>query len=204
MTETTTRDESGSPVDFLDDRVRAELLALIHSGDRHRHDGTHLAGVLRAVGVLEAGGESCDGIAVRLAAWFREAATEPGEPGAGDRAGALAERLLDPASPVEEVARLARLAGGHRVEPGDLDAAVFCDADLAVLGSPAEVYDEYVAAVRLDFAHVPDERFRAGRAAVLEDLLGRECLFHTSTGRDAWERRARANLHRELADLRGR
>ena len=60
----------------------------------------------------------------------------------------------------------------------------------------AERYDTYVAGVRADFAHVADEDFRAGRAAVLTDLASKPSLFHTPQGRELWESPARANLDR--------
>ena len=46
---------------------------------------------------------------------------------------AICGRVLDPAAPVEEVARLVRLMGGHRVEEGDLNGSVLSDADLALI-----------------------------------------------------------------------
>ena len=56
--------------------------------------------------------------------------------------------------------------------------------------------------MRTDFAHVSDEDFRAGRAAVLADLATSPSLFRTARGRELWEERARANLARELEELR--
>ena len=64
-------------------------------------------------------------------------------------------------------------------------------------------YDAYVAGVRADFAHVGDADFRAGRAAVLRDLVARAHIFSTSHARELWEDAARANLQRELAKLEG-
>jgi predicted metal-dependent HD superfamily phosphohydrolase len=52
--------------------------------------------------------------------------------------------------------------------------------------------------VRREYAHVADDDFRAGRAAVLGDLLAKPHLFHTAHGRAAWEAPARANVTREL------
>src|SRR5699024_12203627 len=65
-------------------------------------------------------GESFDGTAVRLAAWFHCAVFDPTESENNDKSAVFTERTLDPAAPVEEVARLVRLMGGHRAEPGDL------------------------------------------------------------------------------------
>ena len=57
-------------------------------------------------------------------------------------------------------------------------------------------YDEYVAAVRREYAHLPDDVFDAGRAAVLGALAAKPHLFHTAYAREHWEAPARANLER--------
>jgi predicted metal-dependent HD superfamily phosphohydrolase len=78
---------------------------------------------------------------------------------------------------------------------------VLVDADLSILGAPAEVYDRYAAAVRAEYAHVPADAWRAGRSAVLRSFLDRPAIFHTAAGRGRWEEAARANLGRERAAL---
>ena len=105
------------------------------------------------------------------------------------------------AAQVAEVARLVRLTGTHDPGPGDRNGEVLCDADLAVLaGAPAD-YARYAAAVREEYAFVPDDAFRDGRAAVLRQLLDLPRLFRTPHGRDRWEPAARHNLRSELALL---
>ncbi|MFE3454781.1 hypothetical protein ACFXJ8_38250 [Nonomuraea sp. NPDC059194] len=81
----------------------------------------------------------------------------------------------------------------------DANGAVLCDADLAVLGG--DDYAGYAAAVRQEYAHVPDELFRLGRAQVLRRLLAAPRLYRTALGHDLWEARARASLTAELATL---
>lgn len=173
-----------------------DLLARWSAPGRHYHDVRHLASCLAALDRLGGGDRE-----VRLAAWFHDA-VYAGEAGTDEEASArLAEqRLAGVRGPDRaEVARLVRLTATHDPEPGDRRGALLCDADLSVLGSVPGRYDTYARDVRLDFAHVPDEAFRAGRRAVLEDLLGRDRLFRTGAGRDLWEGAARANLARELA-----
>jgi predicted metal-dependent HD superfamily phosphohydrolase len=58
-----------------------------------------------------------------------------------------------------------------RDDNDDVDGAVLCDADLSVLGSDAQRYRTYAAAVREEYADVPDEMFRPARAHVLASLL---------------------------------
>jgi predicted metal-dependent HD superfamily phosphohydrolase len=100
------------------------------------------------------------------------------------------------------VARLVRLTATHDPIPGDRNGGLLTDADLCVLASPPDLYASYVAAVRREYAHVPDQAFAAGRAAVLNNLLSLPRLFHTPILRERWEDMARANILKELAGLR--
>ncbi|HYN97184.1 MAG TPA: metal-dependent phosphohydrolase, partial [Pilimelia sp.] len=83
------------------------------------------------------------------------------------------------------------------------DAALLCDADLAVLGAPPAAYRAYAEAVRREFAHVPDGAFRAGRAAVLRRLLALPRLYRLPRLHARYDEPARHNLRRELTALAG-
>jgi predicted metal-dependent HD superfamily phosphohydrolase len=107
-----------------------------------------------------------------------------------------------PAGRGERVAALVRVTLHHDPVPGDSEAAVLCDADLAVLAAGPERYARYVRSVRQEYAHVPEPMFRSGRAAVLDALAAMPRLYRTPVGRERWEDAARANLARELAELR--
>ncbi len=107
-----------------------------------------------------------------------------------------------PAARAERVAALVRVTLHHDPAPGDSEAAVLCDADLAVLAAGPQRYARYVWSVRQEYAHVPEPMFRSGRAAVLEGLAAMPRLYRTPVGRERWEDAARANLARELAELR--
>lgn len=184
----------------LDDHadLRDELLA---AWDRDGyHDLLHLTEVLDRLELLAGAGATFDATAVALAAWFHDAVYD----GAADdeeRSAQWAERAL-PSAYAEEVARLVRMTAHHRPADDDPAGCALSDADLAILAAARERYDAYVAGVRADFAHVSDGDFRAGRSSVLADLVEKPYLFHTPQGRDLWEEPARANLARELEELR--
>jgi predicted metal-dependent HD superfamily phosphohydrolase len=183
----------------------ANLLARYAEPARHYHDLTHLDEVLR--GVDELADHARDADAVRLAAWFHDAVYDPRGADNEQRSAELAQTVLtrlhvDPGR-VEQVARLVLLTADHAVAGDDPDGAVLCDADLAVLASDPARYAAYVAAVRREYAHVPDADFAAGRAAVLRGLLAQQPLFHTPSGHASWEAAARANVTTELAGLEG-
>ncbi len=188
--------------------VRDLLLAAYADPRRGYHDLRHLAEVLDHLDVLLAdpgtGATGVDGDVVRLAAWFHDAVYD-GAPEDEERSARLAEESLAAegvaAEVVAEVARLVRLTAAHDPAAGDLAGAVLSDADLAVLAAGPERYAEYVAGVRREYAHVPDDVFRRGRADVLRGLLAAPSLFRTAAGRRLWEDRARANVEAELAAL---
>ena len=88
-------------------------------------------------------------------------------------------------------------------EPGDHNAEVLSDADLASLAIDGERYRRNSADIRLEFAHVDEHLFRAGRAAIIAALLAGPSLYRTRVGRQRWEDAARANLKAELDALTG-
>ena len=182
---------------------RADLVVRWSEPHRHYHTLDHLAQVLSIVDAHAA--LAADAAAVRLAAWFHDAVYDPRATDNEERSAALAESTLAatglPAARIAEVARLVRLTAGHAVADGDRNGALLADADLAILAAPPDVYDRYAAAVRREYAHVPDDAFRAGRAAVLRHLLDLPELYRIVPARTEWTERAVANLRRELAEL---
>ena len=183
-----------------------DLLGRWSQDHRHYHDTAHLYDVLLNLDTLVHVGERVE-TPVLLAAWFHDAVYE-GVPGRDEEQSAqLAESTLREAGTQEgivtETARLVRLTVDHAVEPDtDQGGAALVDADLAILASPPKRYAAYTEAVRREYAHVPDDAFRAGRGDVLSRLVDRDRLFLTRGGKQRWEAPARANLAAELDRLR--
>jgi len=181
--------------------VRDALLTAYAHPSRCYHDSRHLTEVLDRLDELTAAGESFERLPVALAAWFHDGVYD-GRPGAEERSAAWAGRALPTAGvgpdAVAEVTRLVRLTERHRPTQDDRNGQALSDADLAILAAPRQRYDEYAAAVRGEYAQVSDDDFRAGRAALLSDLLEEPHLFHTEHGRTHWEAPARANVEREI------
>lgn len=185
-----------------DDTVRDELLAAWADPGRAYHDTRHLTEVLDRLDELADAGAGFDRIAVVLAAWFHDGVYD-GRPGAEERSAAWAETALADHDPdlVAEVARLVRLTESHRPAEDDRNGCALSDADLAILAANPTRYAEYLVDVRREYAHVSDDDFRAGRAAVLSDLLAKPRLFQTSHAHEHWEPVARANVEAELTRL---
>ncbi|MEU6022260.1 metal-dependent phosphohydrolase [Micromonospora sp. NPDC047134] len=186
----------------------AELLQRWREPHRHYHTVSHLTAVLDVVDRYASEGSRPD--LVRLAAWGHDAVYDPRAAGdrnerdSADLAGVLLARTGLPEPEVAEVRRLIMRTAGHQVDPADPDGVLLCDADLAVLAAPAPEYDRYAAAIRREYAHVPREAYRIGRAQLLGNLLALPTLFRLPAPAARWEPQARANLTRELTALRER
>ncbi|MGV9690758.1 HD domain-containing protein [Streptomyces sp. NPDC003444] len=183
------------------------LLARWAEPQRRYHTVDHLRAVLDRVDELtDQGGEGGELELVRLAAWFHDAVYRPDRSENEERSALLAEKALTEAGltphEVAEVARLVRLTVTHDPDDGDLNGETLCDADLAILASDPDTYARYAAAVREEYAFVPEDTFREGRAAVLRHLLDLPRLFRTPYGAAVWEEKARENVERELKELR--
>ena len=183
--------------------LRDELVAAYADPLRGYHDSRHLIEVLDRLDELATAGMPFDTTPVLLAAWFHDAVYD-GERDAEERSAAWAEDALVrvvPSDVVAEVARLVRMTETHLPDDGDANACALSDADLAILAAPVDRYDQYRAAVRQEYAHLPDEVFLPGRAGVLRSLADKPHLFHTAYAQERWEAPARTNLERELATL---
>jgi predicted metal-dependent HD superfamily phosphohydrolase len=184
----------------LTEELREDLLARWSEAHRKHHTVTHLHEMLDAIGLLADSGLAFDREAVELAAWFHDAIYEIGRDDNEDRSAELARKLLASSPIRDEVARLVLVTKTHEVADDDINGAVLPDADLSVLGTQALRYRHYAAAVREEYADVPDDVFKPARAQVLTSLLdGR--LFHTAAGRERWEQTARRNIAEEVGEL---
>jgi predicted metal-dependent HD superfamily phosphohydrolase len=187
------------------DAAGAYLVGRWSEPQRQYHDVTHLSAVLDVVDRLATLAPHPD--RVRLAAWMHDAVYDPralgdaNERDSAEFADGLLTTLGVPAEVAAEVARLVGLTAGHATSADDPDGELLCDADLAVLASDDDRYAEYAAAIRREYAHVPEEAFRAGRRQVLRALLELPSIYRLPPLREAWETKARTNLENELKTL---
>lgn len=184
------------------ERVGRELLTSWAGPGRGYHNVEHLQDVLTHVDELAA--HAGDLVAVRLAAWYHDAVYD-GDAADEENSALRAEAELGglglDAVLVAEVARLVRMTATHDPAPGDRNGETLSDADLAILAAPAERYARYAAAIRAEYAHVPDDAFRAGRGKLLRALLDKPALFRTPQAQALWEKAARRNAEREISEL---
>lgn len=170
---------------------------------RHYHTLDHIAAILHDLDRFAPA--AADRTALTFAAWFHDAIYDTHRDDNEERSAGFAANILRglmaPEGVVKRVAELVLATKSHEIAAGDRDALLFIDCDLAILGAPAAEYARYRAAIRMEYAWVDAEPFRAGRRAVLERFIARERIYHTPAVFDALEAGARENVAAELAGL---
>ncbi len=191
-----------------DGDVAADLAARYAEPHRRYHDTAHVLAVLRDSAALAAELRLPpeERAVLTLAAAAHDVVYD-GRPGEDERRSAewavsWLRRAGVSAGHVSRVEELVLATLTHAAPDGDLTAQALLDADLAILGAGEATYDRYRTAVRAEYAPISTELWRAGRSAVLADLLAREPLYATAAARARWEAAAKVNLARELAWLR--
>ena len=183
-------------------RVFGLMLLGYLSEHRHYHNLAHIDACLRELD--SARHLAADARAVELAIFFHDAIYDPRAADNEARSAELARLSLrelgqEPAL-VEYVATLV-LATKHAAPPDLADQELIADIDLSILGQPGDVFNAYDDAIRLEYQHVPDQAYRAGRLAVQEHFLKRERIYQSDFFHDRYERAARGNLRQACARL---
>lgn len=178
------------------------LMALYAAPHRRYHSTRHLAECLAAFDSLRQHAGAPD--LCEWALWFHDAHHRAGATDCEARSAALLASMAKDVGIDDELTDHARtlvMATRHESPPSGADAEVVTDADLAILGAAPGRFERYERDVRQEYAAVPEDRWRLGRADVLRRLLARDPLYATPTARAAWEGRARANVSASLARL---
>lgn len=189
-----------------------EAAAVFHDLARHYHGRAyhnldHVAHMLAVVAEVQAVAQPAahHWTAVQLAIWCHDVIYLPGAPDNEEQSARFARERL-PALGVDEetlqvVTTLVLATKMGSPAAAHPDAPLMQDADLATLGWAPAAYNGYAQAIRREFAHVPDEVYRHGRAQVLTTFLQRPRIYQTAYFYARWEDQARQNMQRELDSL---
>nr|WP_299030955.1 hypothetical protein [uncultured Tenacibaculum sp.] len=90
------------------------------------------------------------------------------------------------------------LATKHHKVSEDTDTNYFTDADLAILGSNWETYEQYYKNVRKEYAVYPNLVYNSGRKKALKHFLTMDNIFKTEYFHQKFEKAARENIQREI------
>ena len=193
---------------FMPDAARREaelqrLAAAYQAPTRHYHTLQHLTNLLHRLDAVALQ----DRAVVELAVWFHDAVynalkSDNEARSAAEALAFLKNSALEPARQ-QRVAFLIHRTANHTQPqpPADADLLAFLDADLSILGAPADVYREYARQIRREYRRVPLLLYRPGRRKVLAAMLAAPELFRTPEMRAELDAAARRNLQAELNEL---
>jgi len=139
---------------------------------------------------------------VKLAIWFHDAIYDPRASDNEQASADLArESVLDGGGGRDEAHRIQELILATRHDrPVELkDARLLSDADLSILASPPERFDEYQMQIREEYSWMPREEFQFQRTRILKGFLERQAIYQTEWFASRLEEAARRNITRELA-----
>ncbi len=184
-------------------RVLHELSDRLAEPWRAYHNADHLRACLAEFDRVEYQAKQPN--ALQWSIWFHDAIYDPRARDNEERSAAWACQVAAEAglpADFQSAVKEMILATKHLGPPANHDDELMVDIDLAILGQPAAKFDAYDAAIRLEYAHVPEEEYRAGRAKVLRSFLTRPHIYFTAPFRGRYEGMARANLARAMVKLK--
>lgn len=189
---------------MFSDAVRRDLIARHGEPHRHYHTLDHIRDCLDQV-EASADLDETQRRLLTAAVWFHDAVYDPTRNDNEAQSAALAVRVLADEgwtqADIAEVERLILLTAGHSVKGGDPLGARLISIDLSILGAEPTRYEAYAAAIRREYAHVPEALYVAGRAMILQRFLDAPVLFADALWAARLDGAARDNLRREIAAL---
>ena len=193
---------TGLGLDRCDDQLFADVMRRYAEPHRSYHTTRHLEECFAKLDEGRAHAERF--YEVELALWFHDAVYEVRNSDNEERSASWAQAAVSEAGIDHAIGSRVRdliLATRHDVMPSTNDAALLIDVDLAILGAPAERFDEYERQVREEYSWVPGFLFRRKRREILEGFLRRPAIYSTELFRGRYESAARANLTRSIQHL---
>jgi predicted metal-dependent HD superfamily phosphohydrolase len=178
------------------------LLTRYAEPHRHYHNAAHILDCLDQLALAQPT-PAPDTPLLQLAIFYHDAIYDPRDSHNESNSATLATKDLTPLLPTDAVATVAHLIQitDHHTPPSTDADLLLLDIDLSILGRDPATFDAYDAAIRQEYAHVPDPAYRTGRARLLQSFLARPRLYHTPYFFDHHEALARANLTRIIAKL---
>ncbi len=129
-------------------------------------------------------------------------------PGANEKFSAdLTRMMLDPylgERALERIGSDILSTATHKLINDSGDQAYLLDADLIILGSNPETFDQYDQNIRREYAFLTDgspeqqTAFNLARLTILEGFSTSNMLFYTETAQEQFEEQAKENLERKI------
>lgn len=182
-----------------------EQIVKDHSEEhRHYHNLHHIEHLLFLAGEHKTIINNYD--IFRFAIWFHDIIYDPkkriNEEMSADKAFTILSYFSLPIKSIEEVAAMI-IKTRHQISISEYeseDVHFFLDCDLEILASDRERFDEYRSQIRQENLWVGD-KYNQLRSDFLNEMLNKEFIYHSETGREKWENKARENIKYELQNL---
>lgn len=175
-------------------------------GQRHRayHNARHITDCLARLD--ESRHAEAENPLVEYALWFHDGIYNTLSSKNEERSARWATETLRRGSADAKACELVHsliLATCHGEVPTEPSHQLMVDIDLSILGASPERFDRYERQIRKEYWWVPRSTYRRLRLAVLRSFVHRPQLYSTENFRQRFEKQARANLDRSLAELSG-
>ena len=138
---------------------------------------------------------------VHLGLWFHDAIYDPRRKDNEQASADLARESVVHAGLEQDSARRIHeliIATRHIAAAELADARLVADVDLAILAAPAPRFLEYQAQIHHEYSWMPRDEFQRSRTMILKRFLERPAIYQTEWFAERLEKRARANIAREL------
>lgn len=188
--------------DALIHKLWKEIQRRYTSRKRHYHNLTHLQHLITILQEYQILVKDWD--SMLLAVFYHDIVYSSLKNNNEEKSAALAAtRLASIGYPVQKIIHCSRLilATKAHCASTDADTDLFTDADLSILGQPAEIYQQYCTHIRKEYAIYPDMLYIPGRIKVIRHFLQMEPVFKTTVFFNRFEGQARKNLQWELREM---
>lgn len=144
--------------------------------------------------------------ALELAIWFHDLIYDPTADDNERRSARSFDLLLGNHMPGDRAAHVHQMIVDteYPSEPDDFDGQLMVDIDLSSFALPWDEFMRDTDNIRMEFAHVSEEDFYAGKLKFLDKLTSRPRFFLTDYFHDRLESQARANIERHIKEVRGK
>ena len=180
--------------------VYERLQAAYAEPQRHYHTLAHIEHVLLEFDAARQ--LARDPAAVEMASWFHDAVYDTryhdNEARSAELAAAACHEMGLPDEFSARVATMIR-ATTHVTAPQDIDTQLAVDTDLSMLAVPPPVFAKLSAAVRAEYAWVPDAAYEIERRRILRNFYDRPRIYFSDFFYRRHEAQARRNLAAALA-----
>jgi len=181
-----------------------EIMAAHSQAHRRYHGVGHLEALFALLD--EYALSVAEPLPLHFAVWWHDVVYEPKASDNEGRSAALARARLTEMGAAQDLIEpldlLILATRNHWEGPTMGDGDYFLDADIAILGAPPSLYDQYAEDVRAEYSFAPEPMFRAGRSQFLSKAIERQPLFRRPEFEAAYGAAARENMRRELVRLK--